>query len=719
MKSAGGDDAALAAGEPASADGLLTPGSNCWCIEGAERVSVLIDAAEYFQAFAEACRAARRQILLLGWDFDRRETLHRDGPQSGLPDEIGAFLAALVRRRRGLNVYLLSWDFNMIYAAERELLPALRMRLLAPPRLHFRLDAAHPGGASHHQKVVVIDDRVAFVGGIDLSRWRWDTPAHAPDDPRRTDPDGKPYPPFHDLMLLVEGDAAARLGELARERWRRAHGFKIGRPRRPRASAWPASVTPGLRNAAVAIARTEPEYAGRSEVREVERLYLDMIAAARRFIYIENQYFTARRLAEALSRRLAEADGPEVVLVLPQQTGGWLEQMTMDVLRGRVVAQMREADRHGRLRIYYPYQPGLGEHCISVHSKLLIVDDRLLRLGSSNTSNRSMGLDTECDLALEAQPSAPEAADYIRTVRHRLLAEHLGCEVEDLAGAEAREGGLIAAIESLRGDGRSLRELDCSIGAEVDELVPDSGLIDPSEPISPDYFVTEYVPDDDRPVGRRRLIAFLAIIVGLLALAAAWRWTPLHDWLSPQRIGELFAAVSSPSGRALAAVGGITVASLLMVPLTFLAVVGGIIFPGWLGFAYVLSGALISAAIGFFAGHRLSRGAIERISGSRLGQLSKRLARRGTVAVAVLRLVPIAPFAVFNMVAGASHLGFRQFIVGSLLGLAPGLGAITLFSSTLWAAVTEPTWGNAAIAGAVGAVLILFAMLAKRWLRSG
>ncbi len=209
---------------------VLAPGRNCWKSAQASRLATLVDTADYFSAFAEACLAAKRQILILGWDFDRCERLHRDTQDAEIPDQLGAFLVWLVKQNPALNVYLLSWDFNMIYAAERELLPALRLRIQAPPRFHFRLDGMHPKGASHHQKVVVIDDRVAFVGGIDLSRWRWDTAEHKPDDPRRIDPNGKPYPPFHDMMLLVEGETAARLGDLARERWRRARGRKIAAP---------------------------------------------------------------------------------------------------------------------------------------------------------------------------------------------------------------------------------------------------------------------------------------------------------------------------------------------------------------------------------------------------------------------------------------------------------------------------------------------------------
>jgi phosphatidylserine/phosphatidylglycerophosphate/cardiolipin synthase-like enzyme/uncharacterized membrane protein YdjX (TVP38/TMEM64 family) len=697
---------------------ILQPGRNCWKVEHASRLATLVDAADYFSAFAETCRAAERQILILGWDFDRHERLHRIEPGDEFPDQLGAFLVALVRRNPKLSVYLLSWDFNMIYAAERELLPALRLRIQAPPRFHFRLDDMHPKGASHHQKVVVVDDLVAFAGGIDLSRWRWDTTGHKPEDPRRTDPDGKPYPPFHDMMMMVEGDAAARLGQLARERWRRARGWNIKPPSGVEHSPWPESVPDGLDDVRVAIARTEPEYRGREAVEEVSRLYLDAIAAARKTIYIENQYFTALALADALIRRLAEEDGPQVVLVLPEKTGGWLEQVTMDVVRGRIVGRLHEADRHDRLRIYSPYQPGLGDDCISVHSKLLIIDDRLLRIGSSNTSNRSMGLDTECDLAIESSEPKDKVARYIERIRACLLAEHLGCEAEDVIQAMHAEGGLIEAIECLQGNQRSLRPLDCKVPAEVDELVPDTSLIDPSEPLSPEYFVEEYVPKSRKTQGRRRLMLFVAVVLVSLGLAAIWRWGPLQSFLSPEQIGHYLASISSIEGRAVVAIGGLIIASLLMVPVTLLAIICGLVFEGWEAFLYVMTGAMAASAIGFLGGRFLGKGVIERMSGSKVDKLSKRLAARGTLAVALLRLVPVAPFTVFNLVAGSSHLGARQFLVGSLLGLMPGLGAITLFSSSLSDAIRAPSWISLAIVIGLGAVLAGAAWLVKHWLRT-
>ena len=709
-----------AAARPNVANGILQPGRNCWKIETSSRTSVIIDSEDYFKAFYQACKNAREQIIILGWDFDRKERLHRDEKDRELPDELGTFLSSLVRRNSKLNIYLLSWDFNLIYAAERELLPALRLRLQAPARFHFRLDGQHPKGASHHQKIVVIDDRIAFVGGIDLSRWRWDSNAHKADDPRRIDPNGKPYPPFHDLMMLVEGDAARRLGDLARKRWRCAHGWRIKPVKNQQADPWPDLVKPGIKQQSIAIARTEPAFKGQQAVNEIRQLYLDAITAASHSIYTENQYFTASCLANALCESLSNEEGPQVVLVLPLKTGGWLEQVTMDVLRARLLKRLRRADKWGRLQVYYPYQPGLDkDNCISVHAKLMIVDDCLLRIGSANTSNRSMGLDTECDLAMEATQEETAARNFIRHVHHRLLAEHLNVSAKEIDRCHAKTGGMIETIEKLRTDNRSLRILDTPVPEEVNELVPDSAVIDPEEPFSPDYFITQYIPKDQRPAGRKRLLLFGVVILVLFALAGIWQFSEFRQWLSPENLAQQLSSLSGPGHfDSLVIFLLLLFASLLMVPITLLAVVAGILFDSLSAFIYIFGAAISASALGFISGRLLGKGLIKQFGLQRIEKLSKRLAERGTVAVSLLRLVPIAPFAVFNFVAGASHLRFRQFLLGSIIGLAPGLGGITFFSNTLWAAITNPSWQTMTLAILTGGLLLFIASLIKRWLRT-
>ena len=124
----------------------------------------------------------------------------------------------------------------------------------------------------------------------------------------------------------------------------------------------------------MAVSRTLPAHGDQQAVREVERLYLDSIAAARRAIYIENQYLSSYRIGQALKHRLEEAEGPEVVIVLPEKTGGWLEQHTMDVLRGRILCRLRDSDRHDRLRIYYPRIAKKPEFALMVHAKVMVIE---------------------------------------------------------------------------------------------------------------------------------------------------------------------------------------------------------------------------------------------------------------------------------------------------------------------------------------------------------
>src|SRR5690606_38121467 len=275
---------------------------------------------------ADALERAERSILILGWDLHGGVRLRRG---EGGRDErtLAQLLDELVRRRRGLRAHLLEWDFALLYALERPLLPAVRFGLGTHRRVQFRLDGEHPLGGSHHQKLVVIDDRIDFCGGIDLCACRWDTREHRARDPRRCDPGAQDYPAFHDVQLPVDGEAAAALGALARTRWLHATGAALSQ-RRGASDPWPPGVAATLKSVAVGIARTRPETRRAPEVREVERLYGAAIRAARRSIYIENQYLTSHVVGAELAARLAEPDGPDVVLVSTGTCEGWLEEHT-------------------------------------------------------------------------------------------------------------------------------------------------------------------------------------------------------------------------------------------------------------------------------------------------------------------------------------------------------------------------------------------------------
>ena len=405
---------------------IARAGHNCWCVERADRFRCVQDAADYFRWARQAVLQARHTIFIVGWDIQGNLDLlpGADPPVANPPTRLDALLAFVVRRRPQLRCYVLVWDHAALYTLERDPLSRWRLGWRMPRQVRFGFDDHHPVGASHHQKILVVDDAVAFCGGIDLTGHRWDTCAHRVDEPARTTATGKAYGPYHEVQAMLSGPAAARLGALVRDRWR-AVGEE---PRPPLAGAvtdpWPKDVEPDFVDAAVAIARTLPASERGPGVRECERLFLDSIAAARQAIYVESQYFTNDVLGAALGERLRERDGPEVIAVVPRECEGWLERKTMGALRDGVLRQLVAADRYGRLRLVYPAASQAGGVPTFVHSKVMIVDDVLARIGSANFSRRSMGVDTECDVAVDAGAD-PGARHGIRRVRDRLVAEHL------------------------------------------------------------------------------------------------------------------------------------------------------------------------------------------------------------------------------------------------------------------------------------------------------
>lgn len=460
---------------------VLQPGRNCWAIERAHRARVIVDAADYFKTIRQVMLEAREQILLIGWDFDTRIRLDDPPGRKGAPPvRLGAFLLWLAENRPDLKIFILKWDVGALKLLGRgsSMLDAARWAL--HERITFRLDHAHPAGCSHHQKIVVVDDALAVCGGIDMTADRWDTCEHRDHDPRRKRPSGRLYGPWHDTTMVVDGPIARRLGELGRDRWEWASG---DRPPRPSGTTdlWPKPLEPMFRNVDVAVARTRAVYDARPAVKEIETLFIDQIAAARRFIYAENQYFASRRIAEAIAARMSAPDPPEIVLVGPLRADGWLEQVAMDATRIRLVRAIGAKDRGNRFRVYNPMTAG-GEP-IYVHAKLTIVDDLILRVGSANMNNRSLGLDSECDLVIDCRlPQNQSACDAIGALRRRLLAEHLGATVEEVSASLHATGSMIDTIAALSRPGRTLKPLDVREPDAANRFVADNELLDPEEP---------------------------------------------------------------------------------------------------------------------------------------------------------------------------------------------------------------------------------------------
>ncbi|PRY95755.1 phosphatidylserine/phosphatidylglycerophosphate/cardiolipin synthase-like enzyme [Hasllibacter halocynthiae] len=517
--------------ETPSEDDASSPGSvfdvgrNCWRVERAERVGLIVDGADYFAALREALIAARRQVMLIGWDFDFEiEMLPGESDEDGLapdgyPNELGDFIDAIAERRQDLNLYLLKWN-GAVLAAPARLLPSLALRVFSHETIHFALDGHHPFGACHHQKIVVVDDELAFCGGIDVTEQRWDTSDHTPGDPRRVLHDGSPAAAWHDATTALTGPVAVALGELARSRWKRATSDEIVAPSSPPSGShdaadvpWPREVTVAMTDAQVAIARTYPPFDDAPLVNEIEELYLDSVRMARNVIYIESQYFTTGTIIDAIEERLRETGGPEIVVVNPQSAFEALEDSAMHPLRGRMIQRLHDADREGRFRIFYPADAA-GEP-IYVHAKIFIADDRLLHLGSSNLDDRSMGFDTECDVALEGADEDTRAA--IRSFHLRLLAEHLDATSDEVAAAWGEKRTIIEAIDMLNPpEGRGLRPIRHQEEGALDRFLADTRMLDP-----------RYGRGEPSHAGRglrpRHLVAGAALVGALVLAWGLWK----------------------------------------------------------------------------------------------------------------------------------------------------------------------------------------------------
>jgi len=467
---------------------IVMPGRNCWRQEQAQRAAILIDGATYFAHLETALRTARRSIIIIGWDFDGSIRLRPDVDPSESP-ELGQLLRTLVEERPELEVRILVWSIAVVHA------PGASGPLLFGadwqnhPRLQLRLDTYHPLYAAHHQKIVCIDDALAFVGGIDLTVRRWDTSRHTADDPIRLRDDGSIYDPVHDIQMVVDGDAARSVAELAHGRWRVATGEELAPPHHSGNDPWPAGLKPDFIETPVAIARTYPAWGEQPPVCEAADLTADALAAAERTIYIEAQYMTAPFVGDVLERHLADPDGPEIIVLMTHESHGFAERLVMGTNRDRLIRRLRKADRHDRLRVYYPVVPSRkgGECQVLIHSKLIIVDDVFLRVGSSNLNNRSVGLDTECDLAIEGDDLATR--ETIVRIRDRLLAEHLDTTPEIVAETLMREGGsLIRTVDRLNTGARGLRAFEAMSDKGPSRPALGTWLLDPEEPLEPLWF---------------------------------------------------------------------------------------------------------------------------------------------------------------------------------------------------------------------------------------
>lgn len=445
--------------------------SNTWRIHDRSESALLIDGRDYYRAFYAAACKAKKSILLLGWQFDSDVQLVRgdDLPDGVEPQDVQllALLDRLCRERPELQTRVLAWDHSVFFALERELLQKLYFDAITCERFDFRWDNTVPLGGSHHQKVAIVDGRVAFFGSQDICQARWDDSTHRADNEHRTSR-GAGHQPYHEVQVAVTGEAARSMVDLFVWRWYGATGERLDREsliaedEGSNALTRPSldfPVTLPMPAARIGLSRTIPEVMGRPQVSEVADLHTRAIENAERFIYIESQYLTSCAVRDALVARMADTSRPklDVVVVLPHKPEKFKEEMTVGVPQAVLLQMIDQVAReHGHALGIYNVVAGTREGGLPVyvyiHAKLMIVDDRLFIVGSANLTNRSMTIDSEIVAAYEAESGDRTVRNAIRRARVRLMLEHAGEQAH--VRWLVRGPGLVARLDRLIVEGK-------------------------------------------------------------------------------------------------------------------------------------------------------------------------------------------------------------------------------------------------------------------------
>jgi phospholipase D1/2 len=204
-------------------------------------------------------------------------------------------------------------------------------------------------------------------------------------------------------------------------------------------------------------------------------------------------------------------------------------------------------------------------------------------------------------------------------------------------------------------------------------------------------------------------------VLATAALAAAWRFTPLSEFITAERVVGWARAVREVKWAPLVVIALYTPAAFLMFPRPVLTLLTVIAFGPWLGFAYGMTGILVAALATYYAGRILSRETVKRLAGDKLDQMSSKLRSHGLAAVTAVRIVPAAPFALEGIMAGAVRIKLWHYTLGTFLGMLPGVLATSVFGGQLAAALEDPSQINWWIVAGVVLAFVVFTYFVRRW----
>jgi phosphatidylserine/phosphatidylglycerophosphate/cardiolipin synthase-like enzyme len=388
------------------------------------QLDVLIDGAQALPAIAEALQAARSHVHITGWHL----AAHFELVRGERPIVLGALLAELAQR---IDVRVMVWagaPVPAFHPTRKEVSAEIR-RLVRGTRIRCEPDPREHPFHCHHEKTIVIDDELAFVGGIDMTDLagdRFDVSAHPAR--RRLG--------WHDVATRLRGPAVADVAEHFATRWREVTGEQL-------AVASPPVAGPSTVQIVRTVAEGMYDSIPSGDFRILES-YLRALRSARELVYLENQFLWSPEIVDVLAAKLRDppADAFRVVIVLPRRANNGQDDTRGQL--GRLVAADDGADR--MLAATLRSRTGSRSDPLYVHAKVGLVDDRWLTIGSANLNAHSLMNDTEMNVVTDD-------GELVRETRERLWAEHLElsrADIRDRAPVELVDGHWIPIAHEQR-----------------------------------------------------------------------------------------------------------------------------------------------------------------------------------------------------------------------------------------------------------------------------
>jgi phosphatidylserine/phosphatidylglycerophosphate/cardiolipin synthase-like enzyme len=369
-------------------------------------IEVLIDGEAALARIAEAIAGARSHVYLAGWCVTPEFAL-----TTGDHPVILRQLLAETAARVPVRVLLWAGAPLPLYPVSRRKVRRLREQLCSGNEVVCALDAHERPLHCHHEKLVIVDDELAFVGGIDLTDLAGD----------RLDSSGHPARGslgWHDVATVLRGPA---VGDVARHfvmRWGEVTGEHLPAPSAPAPSG------PGQ----VQVVRTVPEHVYKAVPKgefSILASYVGALRSAERLVYLENQFLWSPEIVSILQEKLRNPphDRFRLLLVLPAKPNSGADDTTGQL---GVLADADAGNDRMLACTLYAVGRGVAER-VYVHSKVGVVDDRWLTVGSANLNEHSLFNDTEMNVVSHDPALA-------RETRLRLWSEHLERPIAMLEG---------------------------------------------------------------------------------------------------------------------------------------------------------------------------------------------------------------------------------------------------------------------------------------------